>query len=133
MLLKLYRKPRKISQTGIEPATLWSTARDLVHFLSEISSLYSIISRGLPNETVYLKKVQTFDLISNGSMSLMRVSQIQIHATTGDSRFWLSEITVFIFLLRWLDTVKKEMQHKPFDTPILCNFNLYSRNNDEYG
>ena len=36
-------------------------------------------------------------------------------------------------LLRWLDTVKKEMQHKPFDTPILCIFNLYSRNNDEYG
>ena len=34
--------------------------------------------------------------------------------------------------LRWLDTVKKEMQHKPFDTPILCIFNLYSRNNDEY-
>ena len=25
------------------------------------------------------------------------------------------------------------MQHKPFDTPILCIFNLYSRNNDEYG
>ena len=25
------------------------------------------------------------------------------------------------------------MQHKQFDTPILCIFNLYSRNNDEYG
>ena len=36
-------------------------------------------------------------------------------------------------LLRWLDTVKKKMRRKPFDTPILYIFNLYSRNNDEYG
>ena len=35
--------------------------------------------------------------------------------------------------LRWLDTVKNKMQDKPFDTPILCIFNLYSRNNDEHG